>query len=177
MKNIQKLDKANIQDLVSLSPMQEGMLFHYLQNPNSSEYFEQLSLILSGNIKTELIKASWNFVVQSNEMLRTIFKWEKLEKPIQIVLKNYEIPILEYDISEEDSPNKHKLLNIIKEQDISKGIDIGEEPLRVLLVKLEANKYEMIISNHHIIYDGWSNGIILKEFFEVYNSLNNNIQP
>ena len=29
----------------------------------------------------------------------------------------------------------------------------------------------MIISNHHILYDGWSNGIILKEFFNVYNDL------
>ncbi len=177
MKSTQKLDKANIQDLLSLSPMQEGMLFHYLQNPNSSEYFEQLSLTLSGNINTEFIKASWNFVAQSNDMLRTIFKWEKLEKPIQIVLKNYEIPVLEYDISEEDSQNRHKLLNEIKEQDKNKGIDIGEEPLRVLLVKLEDNKHEMIISNHHIIYDGWSNGIILKEYFQVYNSLNSNIQP
>jgi len=177
MKNISKLDKSNIQDIVALSPMQEGMLFHYLQNPNSSEYFEQLSLTLVGKVNSEFVKEAWNFIAQSNEMLRTIFRWEKLEKPIQIVLKEYEIPVVEYDISMEDSKSKNQLLYEIKEQDKNKGIDISVEPLRVLLVKLDGNKYEMIISNHHILYDGWSNGIILKEFFTAYNSFFNNIQP
>ncbi|MCU0287716.1 MAG: condensation domain-containing protein, partial [Acidobacteria bacterium] len=41
----------------------------------------------------------------------------------------------------------------------------------VILCKIAAAEYDMIISNHHIIYDGWSNGIILGEFFNVYQAI------
>jgi hypothetical protein len=45
-----KFDKKNIEDILSLTSMQEGMLFHYLKEPKSDHYFEQLSLEISGEI-------------------------------------------------------------------------------------------------------------------------------
>jgi len=169
------MNKQNIEDIISLTPLQEGILYHYLSEPESGQYFEQLSLVLSGEINVEAVKRAWQFVADTNEMLRTVFRWDKLEKPVQIILKEYKIPVMEYDFS--GIPDREKLIRELKESDRKRKIDIACEPMRIMLCRLEENKYEMIISNHHIIYDGWSSGIILKELFEVYHCICSGKEP
>ncbi|HLP45750.1 MAG TPA: condensation domain-containing protein, partial [Candidatus Kapabacteria bacterium] len=73
-----KIDKQNIEDILALTSMQEGMLFHYLKDPGDDHYIEQLSLRISGNIELHYFEQAWNVVIAANEMLRTVFRWEKL---------------------------------------------------------------------------------------------------
>jgi hypothetical protein len=94
-----KLDKRNIEAVLALTSMQEGMLFHYLKDPENDHYFEQLSLEISGEINTDIFEKTWNFVVETNEMLRTLFRWEQLENPIQIIQREYKIQPGYYDLS------------------------------------------------------------------------------
>ncbi len=169
--NMQKLNKLNIQDILGLTPMQEGMLFHYLSNSESKQYLEQLCLTLCGEIDEAIIKKAWNNVVQNNEMLRTIFKWDKLDKPLQIILKQYEIPYVQYDLSDINSSDKEAKIIDIKDSELNVKIDISENPLRIAIIKLDISKYELIITYHHILYDGWSNGVVVKEFVQDCNSL------
>jgi hypothetical protein len=161
MNQLKKINRKDIEDIIALTPMQEGMLFHYLKDPGSDYYFEQLCLTITGEIDLNRFKQAWDFVVETNEMLRTVFRWEKLEKPVQIILKHHSIKPVYYDFSSEE----------IKANDRDKAFDLLEVPFRVTLCKIEEKRYEMIISNHHILYDGWSNGIILKEFFKAYEEL------
>ena len=86
---MKRLDNKNIEDILALTPMQEGMLFHYLKDPNSDYYFEQLSLEISGEIDVEIFQKAWNFVIGTNEMLWVVFRWEKLENPIQVILRGH----------------------------------------------------------------------------------------
>ncbi|GKX65197.1 non-ribosomal peptide synthase/polyketide synthase [Inconstantimicrobium mannanitabidum] len=163
------LDKNNIENFMSLTSLQQGMLFHYISDEESNMYHEQLSLTLRGDLKIELLRKAWQFVIDNNEMLRTIFRWKGIEKPIQVVLKQYEIPIKYLDfVNEED---KEGLIEEVKLKDLDNRIDITRETLRIYVCKLDANTHEMIVSNHHILYDGWSNGIILKEVMEAYSCL------
>ncbi len=154
-----------------LTHLQEGILFHYLQEPKSAQYFEQLSLEISGEINLELFKTAWHTVIQTNEMLRTVFRWEKMEKPTQIILKEHTCDITFYDLTDEATNRQKSRLQEIKDKDKQTPFDLQEVPMRIMLCKLGTHDYEMIISNHHIIYDGWSNGIILKEFFRAYYGL------
>ncbi|HLP48865.1 MAG TPA: condensation domain-containing protein, partial [Candidatus Kapabacteria bacterium] len=168
---MKKLDPKSIENILSLTPLQEGMLFRYLQEPQSGLYFEQLSLGISGSIDVQVFEKAWNFVIQANGMLRTVFRWEKLEKPSQIILKKHACQIRFYDFSDMDDGQKKTVLSQIKTGDRDKGFDLTYVPFRVTLCKLAERQYEMVISNHHILYDGWSNGIILKEFFNAYHAL------
>jgi len=171
MREINKIEKQNIEDVIALTPMQRGMLFHYLKNPDSREYFEQLCLRLKGEIYLEIVEKAWKHVVQSNEMLRTVFRWDKLETPVQMVLKNYKLPLRIKDLVGTKQVEKEKCIYDIRQKDLEESIDIRIEPMRITLIKIQKNEFEMIISNHHIIYDGWSNGIIVKEFVEAYRRL------
>ncbi|MCU0287781.1 MAG: condensation domain-containing protein, partial [Acidobacteria bacterium] len=162
---MEKLNPHHIQDILALTPMQEGMLFHYLQNPGDEFYCEQLRLTITGEMDLPVFEKAWNAVIAANEMLRTVFRWEKLEKPSQIILRKYKCQPEFYDLS---SGNVQKI-------DPPKTFDLHMVPFRISLYKLAEEQYEIIITNHHILYDGWSNGIILKEFFKVYHSLSQGI--
>ncbi|MCW1241353.1 condensation domain-containing protein, partial [Bacillus pretiosus] len=172
---MEKLDKKNIENIMRLTSLQQSMLFSYVMDADSRECHEQLSLIISGDIKLDLLEKSWNFVVGNNEMLRTVFRWKGIESPVQIVKKNHEITIHSFDFTNE--LEKCREVEKIKLKDLNTRIDITKETLRVYLCKLEDYKYEMIITNHHILYDGWSNGIILKELFDAYSCFYDGSKP
>jgi amino acid adenylation domain-containing protein len=165
------LNKEDIEDIIALTPMQEGMLFYYLKNPASDLYFEQLCLEISGEIDVKYFEQAWNSVVENNEMLRTVFRWEKMEKPIQVTLREHYIKVRYYDLSNRDDEEKDKPVEEIKTKDKEEKFDLHCVPFRVTLITLEKHRHVIIISNHHILYDGWSNGIILEEFFNAYHDL------
>ncbi|NFC39301.1 amino acid adenylation domain-containing protein, partial [Clostridium botulinum] len=167
-----KLDRSNVENFMSLTSLQQGMLFHYINDKKSTEYHEQLSLTIDGDLKLDLLEKAWNIVIENNEMLRTIFRWKGIDKPVQIVLKKHKVSIQYVDFKHEK--DKDKAINEIKTKDLNERIDITRETLRIYLCKLDENIHEMIISNHHILYDGWSNGIILKELIETYSCLYEN---
>lgn len=172
-----RISKQKVEDIYALTPVQQGMLFHYLKNPGSDEYLEQLSIRLKGAICLETAKKAWAFVALCNESLRTVFRWDKLDSPIQIVLRDFEVPISMISLEGKSEAEAEQLLNKIREEDFMNGIDISENPFRIVLVELPKNEFEMIITNHHILLDGWSSGIIIKEFAEAYETILRGREP
>jgi amino acid adenylation domain-containing protein len=171
MRTSIQIDKKNIEDIIALTPMQEGMLFHYLKEPGSLHYCEQLCLDISGDIDHRRFERAWHVVINTNEMLRTVFRWKNIEKPMQVILKDHPLKLKYYDCSNWDTSEKRKYIRGLIIKDRQKKFNLSHMPFRVILCKIEKFKYKVIISNHHILYDGWSNGIILKEFFDAYHYL------
>ena len=99
MSKLNKKGRKDIEDIIALTPTQEGMLFHYLKEPQSDAYFEQLCLVIRGDVDIKKFEEAWNHVIRTNEMLRTVFRWEKLEKPVQIILKEHQLQLNYYDFS------------------------------------------------------------------------------
>ncbi|MCP5107142.1 MAG: hypothetical protein GY950_27395, partial [bacterium] len=156
-------NKKDVEDIFSLTPLQESILYYYLKNPDSSVYSEQLRLEINGALDLEIFSRAWDTVCRNNEMLRAVFRWETVKQPVQVILKKHEI-----DLEYIDLPD---LKDKKEEQDGSSPFDLRKVPFRLRLYKRDENNYSLIISNHHIIYDGWSNGVLLKEFFETYDEL------
>lgn len=177
MKKTENTSQKDITDILALTPMQEGMLFQYLKSPGSSRYIEQLTLKLSGEIDLQAITDAWNVVIENNEMLRAIFRWERVKNPVQVILKNYRITPGYHDLTSMPNDEQEKLLAEIRTADREKKFDLHQPPFRVIICRMAKDKAEMIITNHHILYDGWSNGILLKEFFSVYNDLLEHQEP
>ena len=162
---------------MSLTHMQEGLLFHFLKRQEIDHYLYQVSLKLSGNIDIKLFQKAWDFVIDTNEMLRTVFYWQSVKQPIQIVLKKSHLTFHFFDFSGRESGDIECLLKEIKEKDTRDQCDLCQVPFRIILCKIQKDKYELIITYHHIILDGWSTGIILKEFFNAYNCFIYNQEP
>lgn len=126
MKNSMKLDRNNVEEILSLSPTQEAILFQYLTAPQ--QYVEQLCLSLAGQIDIDAVKQAWRIVAETNEILRTVFRWEGLDHPIQIVLKEHPIPILQLDISHLVIDEQSDGIEQVKMKDRASGIDLQTEP-------------------------------------------------
>ncbi|MCP4157092.1 MAG: amino acid adenylation domain-containing protein, partial [bacterium] len=172
-----KINKKNIEEILALTPMQEGMLFHYLKTRESGAYFEQLSLEIDSEIDTGKFEAAWNTVVKTNEMLRTLFRWEKVETPVQIILKAYKIKPQYHDLSQKPPGEKEKHLENIKTKEREKNFNLEDVPFRLILCKIRKKKNVIIICNHHILYDGWSNALLVKEFVNAYHEIDAGKEP
>jgi tyrocidine synthetase-3 len=166
MENSDKIDNRDIEDIFALTPMQAGMLFHHRRDPGGDLYFEQLGLRIFGEIDTGLFEQAWAAVIGANEMLRTVFRWQKVKEPVQVVLKEVAFKPRYYDLTQA-GPS----LEEIKARDRQEKFDLRQPAFRVTLVTVAEKEYELIIGNHHILFDGWSSGIILREFLQAYDDL------
>lgn len=57
--------KDNIQEILSLSPTQQGLLFKYQMDPKSSEYMEQVVLKIKGDITDKEIERVWHYLISA----------------------------------------------------------------------------------------------------------------
>ncbi len=168
---VMKLDKTSVENILPLTPIQQGMLFHYLNEPSSGHYIEQLSLNMQGTIDVPRLKEAWQFVCASNEMLRTVFRWEGLDNPLQIVLKHKELTVTVHNFSNDTGDQLERKVQELREADRAKKFDLQQEVIRLAICLKSKQSCELIITNHHIIYDGWSTGILLREFLDSYDKL------
>src|SRR4051794_12204981 len=94
-----KLDKANVQDILELSMMQKGMLFHHLKEADNNLYTVQVTLDLEGAVQLNVLGQAFARVQEKNEALRSVFRWQTTEKALQIILKECPLKIAFYDWS------------------------------------------------------------------------------
>lgn len=161
--------KKNIEAIYPLSPMQKGMLFHTLYDPQASLYFEQFTFCLDGRIDETAFHKAWQAVVDRYAVLRTAFVWEKQEEPLQIVLAEATLPwqLLDWrQIGDQDQALADYLADERKHP-----FDLKKAPLaRGTLIRLAETRYRFIWSNHHLLLDGWSLPLLLKDVFIYYES-------
>jgi len=160
-----------IKDIYNLTSLQEGMLFHTLnKEADESPYFEQLSFDIVGEFESDLLKQSFEELVKRHEALRTIFVHKKTPKPKQIVLKTSTLKFDYEDISQLEDPEA--LMQAFEESDRRAYFELAKEPpIRVKVFKDKEQHYRVILSHHHIIMDGWSLSILIKELMLIYTAL------
>jgi non-ribosomal peptide synthase protein (TIGR01720 family) len=160
-----------IEGIYRLSGLQQGMLFHGLYDENSGAYIEQLSCDLT-NPNLDVIKKSWEYVLRNHSILRSGFYSDEFSIPVQCVYKNAELPVEILDFSELNSEEQNKAIKEYEETDRYKGFDFKTAPLmRICLMKLSKEKYRMLWTSHHILFDGWSMPILMEEFLTAYENL------
>lgn len=157
-----RVKNNNIEMICSLSPLQEGILYHYLADESKTDYVVQYVFKCNGSLNQNLIRKTLEILSRKYEVLRSAISYKKLSKPRQIVLSNREIEFQYYDISDE--------FNEIQINDINRGFDLQKDSLlRVTLIKVNDYEYKLLWTFHHIILDGWSVGLILKDFLICYS--------
>ncbi|WP_367865337.1 amino acid adenylation domain-containing protein [Pedobacter sp. WC2423] len=172
-----KLEKSNVQDIFELNKIQQSILFQYLKEENGNIYNVQLSLKINGQLDIGKFGKAISIVQSENEALRSVFSWAGLSKPIQIILKQFPIAVGFYDIS---GGNDQYIANFLRDfltKDQHEHFDLTELPFRINLIQTSSDTYMLMITHHHILYDGWSTGILLKELFFCYNKLIDGIKP
>ncbi|WP_189027807.1 non-ribosomal peptide synthetase, partial [Paenibacillus albidus] len=163
---------AQIINIYRLTPMQEGMLFHSLLNPNSSAYYERVLLTLGGEIDEALFEKSFNHLIERHDVLRTVFLYKETEQPLQIVLDERKTSILHKDLSQLGGEEQNSIIADYMKADETKGFNLERDILiRMALFKLGNEQYKVVWSFHHIIMDGWCLSLLASELFRIYFGL------
>src|SRR5262245_34836624 len=80
-----------------LSPNQQGMLFHTLSAPHSGAYLQQMVCTLHEDLEHPPLDRAWRRVLDRHAVLRTSFCWEGLDKPVQTVAPEVDLPVETHD--------------------------------------------------------------------------------
>ncbi|NRR19901.1 non-ribosomal peptide synthetase [Brevibacillus sp. MS2.2] len=167
--------REHVQDIYSLSPMQEGMLFHALADQDDTSYQVQIVLPVTGDLHVTVLAKSFELLVQRHEVLRTTFLHEQVKQPMQVVLRERPlmIKVQKRPIESVEFPVEEWVEKLIRE-DRERGFDLTKDSLiRLQIIEKGEKEWTLLISFHHILMDGWCADIILGDLVQIYHSLLN----
>ena len=166
---------GEVEDVYRLSPMQQGLYYHALSDPKSHAYFEQFGYGLKGELDIARLEEAYRTLIARHGVLRTVFRNDLAEEPLQVVLKEGIIDFRVEDIRDQVENEQQIYIKSLKEADKDEGFDLSSGPLvRLIIVQQSDNRFYQIWSNHHLNLDGWSTNAVLYEFDVLYKSLINN---
>jgi amino acid adenylation domain-containing protein len=169
MKNLQ------IEDIYLLAPMQQGILFHTILAQQADPYFVQTSYTIRGELNAAALEAAGQAVLEQHPVLRTTPVWEGRAKPVQIVWRDVKLPFPLYDWRDLTSDEQQRRFDSLLLEDFERGFTLTQPPLmRHALVRLSDNVYKYILSHHHLLLDGWSSAVVMKEMLLAYEALSHN---
>jgi amino acid adenylation domain-containing protein len=163
-----------IEDVYPLSPLQEGLYYHWLSAPEAPVYFEQVSYRVKGALDIKLFEQSYQALVARHAILRTCFMHDLGDMVLQVVQREPASTFLYQDISGEPE----SAVEDYKAADRARGFDLNKgSQMRLTVLGIGTDTYEFIWSHHHILMDGWCVGILISEFFQIYYGMMQGVMP
>jgi amino acid adenylation domain-containing protein len=163
------MSDKNIEAIYPLSPTQQGILFHTLYAPLSRAYFSQISCTFNDDLNIEAFERAWQQTMNRHAILRTAFVWEELNEPLQVVGRNVKLRVAQSDWRELSVEQQQEQLRTHLQEDRVLGFQLSKAPLmRLSIVRMGERAYQFIWSFHHLLLDGWSQSLIIKEVFALY---------
>ncbi|HEX3282864.1 MAG TPA: amino acid adenylation domain-containing protein [Pyrinomonadaceae bacterium] len=174
-----KADQGEPQPMISRRPegtpaplsfYQQGLWVLSQLMPETSLYHVPKAVRLTGALDVAALKKTLDHLVQRHEALRTTFATTE-GVPMQVVREQLELALPIVDLSELDEAERELETARVLREETRRPFDLAQGPLiRALLVRLAENEHVLLIAMHHIITDGWSIGIMHREFMDLYEA-------
>ncbi len=159
----------NVEDAYPLTPLQEGMLFHTLEAPGSGVYIERLSCELRGDLDPAVFRRAWEAALARHPALRTVFLWQGIEEPVQVVRRAVRLPWLEEDWRGFSGDEREARLGAWLAEDLRRGFDVSRAPLmRVALFRSAERAWRLVWTHHHLLLDGWARVHVMTDVLSLY---------
>ncbi|GKS69671.1 non-ribosomal peptide synthase domain TIGR01720/amino acid adenylation domain-containing protein [Nitrosomonas sp. PY1] len=159
--------KDRVDDVYPLSPTQEGMLFHTLETPGTGLYVNQISVTVDG-LDTDRMEQAWQHMIDRHAVLRTGLLWRSgLSRPLQMVFRSAVAEVVQLDW--QDKGNLQQLIAAYAETELKRELDFLHPPLaRLCLIRIGENRHQLIWTHHHILFDGWSHTLLIRDWLDEY---------
>ena len=155
------MNPEHIEWIGELSPLQQAELAKTLQSPGSGGCVSQTTLRLSGRLDLVAFEQAWRWLVARHPILRTAFFWEDLEAPRQVVFREAELS-----------------LDRALAADRARGFDLTTAPLlHLALFELGEDEHRLVWTQHPLVTDGWSQGLLLRELWSAYAAFAEGREP
>ncbi|MEV4440247.1 amino acid adenylation domain-containing protein, partial [Streptomyces sp. NPDC049577] len=160
----------DLTDILPLSSLQEGLLFHGLYDGRSADvYTAQVQLDLDGELDAALLHAAARALLDRHPGLRAAFHHSGPARPVQVIPGHAELPWREADLSGLDAAGREARAEALAAEERARGFDLDRPPLlRCALVRLAADRHRLVLTNHHLLLDGWSMPVLIRELLTLY---------
>uniref|UniRef100_UPI001428A884 non-ribosomal peptide synthetase n=1 Tax=Streptomyces hygroscopicus TaxID=1912 RepID=UPI001428A884 len=166
------MKQTRIEDLLPLSPLQEGLLFHAQYSEDALDvYTVQLAVRIQGPVDAPAVRRAAATLMGRHASLRAGFRRRKTGDPMQVILRDLELPVTELDFSDVSEEEQRARVREFAAGDRKRRFDMERPPLlRVTMIKVAADAFWLVLTAHHILLDGWSAPLVMRELFQHYRA-------
>ncbi|MFD6449837.1 non-ribosomal peptide synthase/polyketide synthase, partial [Nocardia sp. NPDC060220] len=147
-----------------LAALQAGLFFHARLAATSVDvYTAQAVLTLTGRVDATRLRAAAQALLDRHETLRTAFVTDHDGNAVQVVLDTTRVAWTEHDRIETG-----EFADLV-EADRTARFDLANPPLiRFTLIQIAEHEWRFVVSNHHILLDGWSTPLVMRDLLALY---------
>src|SRR6266480_1408390 len=154
-----------------VSSGQQRLWFLEQFQPGSPLYNSPVAVRLEGPLEAAVLELAVNQIIRRHEILRTSFDLQN-GQPVQVVAPSLPLPLPIADLSSLPAPNREAEARRLAAEEARRPFDLQRLPLlRTKLLRLSATEHVFVLTVHHIIFDGWSLGVFLRELATIYERL------
>ena len=158
-----------------LSPAQKGLWLVDRMAGCSSEriaYNMSAALNLTGQLDTEAIKSTLDVIIDRHEVLRTRYPENEVGEPIAVIASENPVEVEWVDLVNLEGVQQHDQARQLMEEHAQRAFDLSSGPLlRAAVIRLSPRSHLLLLCAHHIVFDGWSEAVFIKEFVTTYRAL------
>ena len=157
-----------VEEVLPLTPLQQGLLFHTLLDETARDvYTMQFRVELTGPLDPARLRDAARELVARHANLRTGFLYEELDDPVQVVLREVTVPWSDVDLT--GSADLGVELDAAAAKDAATPFDLTQPPLlRFSLVLLGDDRHMLLMTSNHLLLDGWSVPLLMRELLTLY---------
>ncbi len=163
-------EHGEIEEIWPLSPVQEGMLFHAFYSATGPDVYNvQFVLRLDGPLDETSLQNAAKALLGRHKNLCAAFRYEGLDRPVQVVQHDISLPWNTMDLSAFPSEEREQRWTELMQRDRLARFNPAAPPLfRFLLVRCAPEESRLLITTHHILLDGWSVPLLISELRLLY---------
>nr|WP_306464213.1 non-ribosomal peptide synthetase [Corallococcus exiguus] len=177
-EHVPPLTRAPRPPLLPLSFAQQRLWFIDQLEPGSALYNMPVALRLLGALDEAALKGSLDALMARHESLRTTFRTEA-GQPVQHIHAQATVPLERVDLSAlEDTEARLREAERLATAESQRPFDLERGPvIRALLIRLAPEEHVLVLHLHHIVSDGWSLGVMVRELTTLYAALREGRPP
>ncbi|MFI2211200.1 amino acid adenylation domain-containing protein [Streptomyces sp. NPDC020141] len=163
--------QPRIEDVLPLTPLQEGMLFHTQLDDGQGPdvYTVRLAVDLGGPVDPAALRRAGQALLERHPNLRSAFRTNAQGRPMAVVLRRVPLPWSEHDLSALSEHERRAALDRLAGQERDRRFDVRTPPLlRMALIRLRPDRFRLTLTFHHVLLDGWSSPLVLRELLALY---------
>ncbi|HEY9633551.1 MAG TPA: amino acid adenylation domain-containing protein [Coleofasciculaceae cyanobacterium] len=153
-----------------LSFAQQRLWFLDQLVPNSAFYNTPAAVRLTGSLNLAALERTFDQIVRRHEALRTTFVTVQ-GQPVQVIAPSLETSLPVIDLRDFPEAERETEARRLTTQEAQRPFDLSKNPLlRVTLLRLDESEYVLLLILHHIVSDGWSMGVLIREIAALYTA-------
>ncbi|WP_223865570.1 alpha/beta fold hydrolase [Streptomyces sp. 5-10] len=157
-------------DILPLTPLQEGLLFHAVYDDGAPDvYMVQLVFDLEGSVDVVRLRGAAEGLLRRYPHVGAGFVHEGVSVPVQVVPGGVRVPWQEEDLRGLGEAEARGVFERWLAEDRVERFDLARPPLlRFALFRLGEDRFRLVMTNHHILLDGWSTPLLVRDLFALY---------